>query len=180
MNEILNNIFSFIVENLIGITSVVVMFLILWETMRWHRKESAPLLIYTLYIINEYTVIGKLENIGNGIAYNIKVECTPTDVKIFGGSVDEKFNDLHYLGPKNSYPVQYGYLNTENDVTKLTKHDVIVSWTKKPNSNKKVMATFSIEEGYFKSYPRKPEIAKQVKDLKDAVKESLDNNKKKW
>ncbi len=53
---------------IVAIASVVVMVLILFETIWWHRKESAPQLIYTLDIINENMVIGKIENIGNGVA----------------------------------------------------------------------------------------------------------------
>lgn len=180
MNEILNCIYRLIVENLIGIASVVVMLLILWETRRWHRKESAPQLIYTLDIVNEYMVIGKLGNIGKGVAYNIKVEFDPQEISILGKNIKESFKALKYLGPQSSYNVQYGYLNIYNEVIDLREHKVVVSWTKKQKSKRKIMAIFFIGEGYFKSYPRKLEIAKQVKDLKDTVKEGLDNNKKKW
>ncbi len=180
MSEIFNNIFSFIVENLIGIASVVVMLLILWETRWWHRKESAPQLIYTLDIINENMVIGKLENIGNGVAYNIKVECEPPGVEVFKSKMDEKFKPLNYLGPDDSYIVQYSYLNINDDVIDFKKHKVLVSWTKKQTATKRIQATFFIGEGYFKSYPRKKEIATQIKELKDTVKEGLADKKNKW
>ncbi len=92
----------------------------------------------------------------------------------------EKFKPLNYLGPGDSYTVQYSYLNINDEVIDFEKHKVLVSWTKEEKSTKRIKATFFILEGYFKSYPRKIETAQQIKELKGAVEKFIKNRNNKW
>ncbi len=64
---------SIVVGISVGIVNVIVAYKLLMETKKLREFSTKPELVFSLVPVENYLVVGRLKNIGNGIAYNIEV-----------------------------------------------------------------------------------------------------------
>ncbi len=165
-----NNILELILrlfEIIFLLTNVFIAYFLLKEARKMRDLSSSSNLVFSFISLSSYSIIGRLENIGFGTAYNIKVKVEP-DFKIMNEkSLEEIFKNVKYLAPKQSYDINYGYINIDDDLSGFSKHKLTVSWTNtiKNKSPKYFIVDFS--KDYFKSYP-------YIKTIEDLI-ESIDN-----
>jgi hypothetical protein len=70
MCEMLNTILK-IVEIVCPVISVIVAYFLLKESRKLYKTATSPNLVFSFHSLSSNNVFGRLENIGNGTAYNI-------------------------------------------------------------------------------------------------------------
>ena len=175
LGNIIYSIYNFIVTNIVGLLNIIIAFLLVIEAKRMREATTQPELVFYLKLVNEYTVIGRLENVGNGVAHNISVNAE-NDFSLFHrNSFNTAFDKIKTLAPKQYFDVQIDYLNIGNQIISLEKNTSIkVVWTK---SNKKknnfYEFTMELDKNYFQNTPRIESlstIAKSIENLERYLK----------
>jgi len=156
-----------IVEIVCPVISVIVAYFLLKESRKLYKTATSPNLVFSFHSLSSYNVYGRLENIGNGTAFNIKVEVIP-DFNVFDSySINQAFDNVSYLAPKQYYDVFYGAININHKLLGFKPHKLKISWTKKKNSKKKYHFETQFEDSYFDSFPTAHTFDDLVKEMKD-------------
>ena len=162
----LNSILK-IVEIIVPVISLIVAFFLLRESRKMHVLSSSPNLVFSFHSLSSNRIIGRLENIGYGIAYNIKVDLEP-DFKIMRStSLYKLFENVSYLAPKQFYDVDYGFVNINHKLIDFKPHKLIISWSKKKNDKKRYYFVTCFKESYFDSFPTSYSFNDLVKEIRD-------------
>ena len=177
MSQVIELILNFITKEIIGILNILIAFFLLKEAKKMREIATDSELVYSLQLIDDYTVIGKLENIGNGVAYNIEVASDVNFSTFYDVPINEAFKSLEYLAPKHSYYIKYGYLNINNEIIPFEDHNVTLKWTQsKSVKRNKRTAQFFISGNYFKNTPGKVGL-KEVVDAIENLGSRLGNSR---
>ena len=142
------------------------------KEMKIQRKRlEEPSLVYYLKHI-DYGVFGVIENIGQGVAYNIETKFYPEDSFHILKKKDENINflkSLSYLAPKQSVNFFLGHKNIFDNVIGCDRHKVILRWTDDSGKplNKGSKAVYNIDENMLKCLPDNVGLYSVVSALKD-------------
>lgn len=90
---IIKQAITFLFDNIIGIANAIIAFFLYRATIKIFKKSTSPELVFSLDVVNDSVAVGKLENIVNSIAFDIKVSFDP-DIVISGQNISEAFFDL--------------------------------------------------------------------------------------
>lgn len=165
--NIIYSFYNFIVSNIVGLLNVIVAFWLVVEAKKMREVATQPELVFYLKLVNEYTVIGRLENVGNGVAYNIEIT-SENDFKLFhNNSFNSAFEKIKVLAPKQYFDVQINYLDVGNKIISLEKKSIIkVIWTKaKKNKKNFFVFTMELEGNYFQNVPRLESLSTIAKSI---------------
>ena len=156
-----------IVEIVCPIISVIVAYFLLKESRKMYNISTSPNLVFSFNSLSSHSIYGRLENIGNGTAYNIKVKITPDFEILRSKSINQVFNSLTYLAPKQCYDVNYGSININHKLIGFKAHKLQVSWTNKIKSKKMYHFEADFDESYFDSFPTSNTFNDLVKEVKN-------------
>jgi len=168
---------SIVVGISVGIINVIVAYKLLTETKKLREVSTKPELVFSLVAVEHYIVVGRLKNIGNGIAYNIEVK-SDIDFQIFSGySLSTAFRELKYLAPNQYFDISYGHINIKNEIINFKNHTLEISWTDtKEDLGIRNTAKFFLSKKYFKNAPR-PFDFTQVTEAIERLREEIAKKK---
>ena len=156
-----------IVEIICPVISVFVAYFLLKESRKMYKMSTSPNLVFSFHSLSSYMIMGRLENIGNGTAYNIEVDVSPDFTVMKRKSLNKAFENVNYLAPKQSFDVLYCPININNRLIGFKSHSLKVSWSHKKKSNKRHYFDTHFEESYFDSFPSSHTFDDLVKEIKD-------------
>ncbi|NQV17833.1 MAG: hypothetical protein HQ534_04740 [Armatimonadetes bacterium] len=160
-----------IIGIILAIISVIVAYFLLRESRKMHVLSSSPNLVFSFHSSSQNRILGRLENIGYGTAYNINVKVDP-DFQIMGRkSLQKIFKNVNYLSPKQCYDIDYGVINVDNNLKVFKKHKLTITWTRKKQDKKKEIFIANFEEDYFINFP----CSHSFSDLVNSI-DNLNNN----
>ena len=173
--NMLSSVLSFIWTNIVGLLNVLIAFLLVKEAKKMREVTTQPELVFYLKLVNQYTVIGRLENIGNGVAYNVSVSADNDFILFHDNNFNTAFDKIKSLAPKQYFDIQIDYLNINNEIMSLEKNALIkVLWTNTKKLNKSIYEySMILDKLYFKNTPR----IESLSNIAEAIKE-LERNLK--
>jgi len=131
---------------------VIVAYFLLKESRKLFKTTTSNL-VFSFHSLSSNNVYGRLENIGNGTAFNIKVEVIPDFTVLDSYTINQAFDNVQYLAPKQYYDVFYGSINIYQKLLGFVPHKLKISWSNKKKSNKRNHFETQFEESYFDSFP---------------------------
>ena len=147
---------SVIFKGILAIINLLFAGFLVYQGKKMYVLLSKSDLVFSFHSLNQSNVIGRLENIGNTTAYNIKVKIDP-DFEAMNNSLQNTFDKLTYLAPKQRFDIYYGFININHELLGVVDHKLTISWSKSQknpkNPKKKLSVTFQFNKEYFKNFP---------------------------
>lgn len=155
----------------ISLTLVVAFFLLI-EYKKMTRVATKPELIFSLFLAEKYIVIGRLKNIGKGIAYNIEVKSDKDFNILHDPPISNAFEEVGCLAPEQHFDITYGRINIKNEIMEFQNHTLEIFWTDtEKKSEKGNRAKFFLSKTYFKNTPRTSDLSHVVDAIEDLKEE---------
>lgn len=160
-----------IINLLALVINLMLVYFILKESRKMRELSSSPNIVFTFLSSSQNQILGRLENIGYGTAYNINIKVDP-DFQIMGRkSLQKIFQNVNYLSPRQCFDIDYGFINIDNNLLCFKKHKLTITWTRKKQDKNKEIFIANFEEDYFKYFP----CSHSFSDLVNSI-DKLSNN----
>jgi len=153
-------------------TAYVIISMKMLKEMKIQRKKlEEPNLVYYINNIG-YRIYGIIENIGNGVAYNIKTEINPKE------SIEEKeilktIEYFSYLAPKQSISFSLGFIAINGHLN-FKKHKMILKWSKTKDGKSESKCICTINQNHLKCLIKNSELhemTSELSEIKRAIKD---------
>ncbi|WP_304131387.1 hypothetical protein [Ignavibacterium album] len=129
-----------------------------------------PDLVYYISAVNSI-VFATIENIGNAVAYEVKIKIEfEKNLESFGSEWIERLSNLSYIPPKYKNEVLISHININREVIGVSPHKVVLQYKLNQADISFIKKEFFVDRNMLGTIYNRSEISSGLRDIENAIK----------